>query len=192
MSTRSISLLFLLLPALAWGDDTGWKSAGTVTSCGTDWVSCDSTAASDDKRASYAATSSNEMILTNFSMGVTAGATLDSIIVKIEGYGDYTNNCARRTEELTLTHDASTSHGETNDQCLDATTDATYDVTGTLTALWNYAFTAAQVNGANFGVKVVNSGGKADAVYVDLIQIRIVYTAAAEGKSQVMRTIISD
>jgi hypothetical protein len=184
------ALLLLLLPAFAWADDTGWKVAGTVTSCGSGWSNCDSTAASDDKRATHAATSNNEMILTNFSMGVTAGATLDSIIVRIEGHGDYSNNCTRRTEELTLTHDASTSHGETNSQCLDYATDNTHDVTGTLSALWNYAFTAAQVNGSNFGVKVVNAGGKSDAVYVDYIAIRIVYTPAAEGKSQVMRTVI--
>ena len=193
MSTRSISLLaFLLLPAMAWAStDNGWKSP-SATICGADWSNCDSTYASDNKRASHTATSSGDMILTGFSQGVPAGATIDTIIVSVEGYGDYVNNCTRRNLYLTLTKDGGSAAGETNTLCLDATTESTVEQRGTLTPLWNTSWSASAINSSDFGILIVNSGSKADGVYVDHLQIKIWYTEVAAGKAQVMRTVISD
>lgn len=185
-------IISLSLPAMAWAStDNGWKSPSANT-CNADWANCDSVYAKDDERASHAATSSNQMILTTFAQGVPAGSTIDSIIVAVEGYGDYATNCTRRQLYLTLTKDGGSAAGETNTLCLDATTEATVEQRGTLTPLWNTTWSAADINGSGFGILVVNAGNKSDAVYVDHLQIKVWYTEAAGGKSTIMRIIISD
>ena len=174
--------VFVIASASAFSQSVndGWQSPATL-SLGTGWTNPDSCFASDDLRANYTGTTGEHMILTNVTAGVPAGATIDSFIVHIEGYGTSAVG-PRREVAVHLTKDGSTTEGEeVPNQQLPQSTDGVVTTRGVLTPLFNGAFTADEVNSTNFGIMFHKEGNKADAVFIDHVEIQIWYTEASAG-----------
>lgn len=181
----------LMLPAWAWADETGWLTGASVSAGDTIWTNTDSCFASDDKRAAYADGRNDSVIIHNFSAGVPAGATIDSIWVRIEGQGSASQQNRRRFMSAP-TKDAATTAGnnERSDHDLDSDNTVTH-IDGAL-PLWGTTWSVAEVNSSNFGVIVHKDAGFSNGVLLDYVSVRIAYTPAPEGKAQVMRTVIID
>ncbi len=94
-----------------------WSEAGScdyqdpAASSGTNWTTPDSVFLSDDQKAYYANSGQNDMFATDFSIGAPTDATIDSIVVTVEGNGGG-NSPASRNIIVGLTKDGSSEAGD--------------------------------------------------------------------------------
>jgi len=165
---------------------TDYKSAGTAANIDrggptATWVNPDNAKTSNN---SYAVASINKddesdyLRLTNFSMGVPAGATIDGIEVQIERKGE---SNAIYDFEIYL---RKTTTGQVGDNYASATNWPASDDTevyGGAADKWGTTWSAADVNHADFGIDIIAWNDNIDSLTdasVDHVQIRVHYTAA--------------
>lgn len=163
-----------------------WTDAGScdyqdpATSSGTNWSNPDSAFLSDDQKAKYANAGQNNMFATNFSIGAPTDATIDSIVVTVEGNGAG-NSPGSRAIVVGLTKDGSSEAGDEVSQNMDKNTDNTYTLHGSTNDLWNTTWTAAEINSANFGVTLNKSSTSTDEIRIDHIRVKVCWTEAGES-----------
>lgn len=163
-----------------------WTEAGSgdpqdpATASGTNWTNSDSVFLSDDQRAKYANAGQNDLFATNFTIGAPTDATIDSIIVDVEGNGAG-NSPGSRTIVVGLTKNGTTEAGDEVGQAMDKNTDNTYTIHGSTNALWGTTWTAAEVNSVNFGVTLNKSSTSTDEIRIDHIRTTVWWTESGEG-----------
>ena len=192
---KCLFIALLLLAPTAWSANTGEKSPASSAqeaSPTTAWTNIDSVFASDNQRSIYTGTAADTLYITNFSMGVTAGATIDSIFWTVEGQGS-ASQAGRRVVKGFLVKDGVTTVGELSGKFqLSQGTDATARVTGSTTPLWNTTWTAAEVNATTFGVAFWKTASQAGDILIDHVTLYVAFTESGGAKGTIMRTIISD
>lgn len=180
-----LSIALILLASTAWADNTGEKSPASSDQ-EANWTNIDSVFASDDERASYAGGDAESLYVTNFSMGVTADATVDSIFVTTEAQGSASQS-ARRRLLVFLTKDGTTAVGTGVTFNHDQDSDTQTRLTGAATPLWGTTFTAAEVNASTFGIVTWKSASQAGTILLDHVTIYIAYTEAGEEEVKFRR-----
>ena len=174
-----VFILFFVLCGSAWADNTGEKSPASSAqeaSPTTAWTNIDSVFATDNQRSIYTGTTADTLYITNFSMGVTAEATIDSIFWTIEGQGS-ASQAGRRVVKGFLVKDGVTTVGELSGKFqLSQGTDATARVTGGTTPLWNTTWTAAEVNATTFGVAFWKTASQAGDILIDHVTLYVAFT----------------
>lgn len=159
---------------------TNWTNTGTTP---------DSVSASDDQYCVYTGGSADTIYSINFSMGVTAGATVDSIFVTLEAQGSATQ-AARRRMVYFLVKNGKDPVGEISaNNNFPQGSDGTQRMTGGTTPLWNTTWTAAEVNSANFGIAAWKTASQAGDVSLDHVTIYVAFTEVGDGVSGRRRRI---
>ena len=173
-------LVLLFAAPLVSADNTGEQSpasSANEASPTTAWVGLASLFLSDDAWSVYTGTAKDSLYVTNFTMGVTAGHTIDSIFVSTEGQGTASNQNRRRIK-ITLVKDGKTPVGESVDHTHNQT-DANDNIvrsTGSTTPLWNTTWTAAEVNATGFGVVLWKTATQAGEISIDHVTIYVAFT----------------
>ena len=116
-----------------------------------------------------------------FGFAVPGDATVDGILVEIEGYdmGDYAV-----LDLAQLTKDGTTRVGDDYGTGQDMPDSESYFASlGGAADLWGTTWTPAEINSANFGVHVAiyHSAGKWATQYIDHVRITVTYTEGGGG-----------
>lgn len=172
-----LSFLIISLSATAWAASGDEGSPGAFA--GTNWTTPDSTVASDDEKAYYANAGQDDMKLADFSVTVPLGATIDSIIVTIEGNGG-ANPAAGRQIDVALTKDGVAEVGDVVMQDLNKNSDVTYTVRGSTNDLWNTTWSPAEINADTWGVFINKTSASTDEIRIDSVSIRVYWTPGYE------------
>lgn len=184
MKIRTIyitTFALLVLTASVWADNTGEQNPASSANEGspaTAWTNIDSVFASDDQRAEYNGGDQDSLYITNFTMGVTAGATIDSFFVTIEAHGIASQAVRRRVVHF-FVKDGKTPVGtQSRNYNFDQTTDNTIRLSGDDVddPLYGTTWTAAEVNSANFGIVLWKTASQAGAIRIDHVTIYCAYT----------------
>ncbi|MCH7733384.1 MAG: hypothetical protein IIB44_12905 [Candidatus Marinimicrobia bacterium] len=173
-SPKALGVLFLLIMSgsafAASGDNNDPANAS-----GTNWTNPDSVYASDDARATYTNIAQDTLFVTDFTIGAASGATIDSIVVSIEGHGT-AGNSARRTLAISLTKDGTNKMGDVVTLTLLKNTDTAQEVTGSTNGLWGVSWTDTEINASTFGVIINNNNTTADEIRIDHVQVKVFWT----------------
>ena len=167
--------------------DTGGKYPATVsttqeTGDDNDWTTASDVGADDGAYGQITAATfdandvSYLLRATNFSMGVTAGATIDGIVVEIERY--YANGQVIDVD-VNLTKNGTARVGSDYSTGANFVASPGSTVTfGGATDKWGTTWTAAEVNTSTFGVfyKMGASAANADG-FVDFIRVTVYFTS---------------
>jgi hypothetical protein len=163
-----------------------WTEAGSgdpndpAAASGTNWTNPDSVFLSDDQKAKYANANQNNLLATNCTIGASVDATIDSIIVTVEGNGAG-NSPGSRAIIVGLTKNGTTEAGDEVSQNMDKNTDNTYTIHGSTDDLWNTTWTVSEINSTNFGVTLNKSSTSTDEIRIDQIRVTVWWTEAGEG-----------
>lgn len=176
---RYAILLVLLLPALAWADETGWLT-GTSYSGGDNWTGPDSCYASDDERAKYASTGNDSLIIHGYNANVPTGATIDTVYLRLKANGAATQGNRRR---FMIGPTKNAEDLASNNERWEFAQDVDSTIIGIdgIDPLWGATWTVAEINSSNFGVHLTKSGTFNNEVRADYVSANIVYTPAGGG-----------
>ena len=183
-------LLFIVVALLicfgvAFGANTGENSpASSAQESGGAWTNLDSLFASDDERASIV-TVTDSLYVTNFTMGVPDGATIDSIFVTTEAQGSATQ-AARRRLDVHLVKDGTTQVGDHITFNHDLNSDTQTRLTGSTDPLWGTTWTATEINATTFGIQAMKQVSQTGTILVDHVTIYVAYTEVGGAKGSVM------
>ncbi len=160
-----------------------WQDPATGTD-GATWSKEDSIFLSDDQRALDNQSTQVDLEAETFSIGAPTGITIDSIVVRVEGYGT-AGAAASRKIDVALTKNGTSEVGDVVTVTLDKNTDAYIEVRGTTDVLWGTTWTVAEVNAATFGVFVNPNNTNTADIFIDHIQIKVCWTeSSGEVKSR--------
>ena len=160
-----------------------WQDAASSTD-GVTWSKEDSVFLSDNQRALDDQSTQLDLEVENFTIGATTGATIDSIIVRVEGNGT-AGAAASRKIDVALTKNGTSEVGDVVTITLDKNTDAYIEARGTTDVLWGTTWTVTEVNATTFGVFVNPSNTNTSDILVDHIQIKVCWTeSSGEVKSR--------
>jgi hypothetical protein len=186
---KKLILILILLPAWALADSEGPNSPSSSSANGIDWEDIDSVFVSDNERAyNPNDTSAHKLRAYNFGFSIPAGATIDGILVEIEGWGDEANP-ARRVYNVALGNSGYTILGDYKGagaaDTLPQSAGETYMPQGGSSDNWGYgSWTPAIVNSSDFSLifkddtVTVNYGG----FYIDHFRVTVYYTPTATTK----------
>lgn len=185
--------------------DTGIKYPGAVAQgsnrAGYDltWTNPSNIQAADASNAFFTIdsegnTASNALRATSLSMGVTAGSTINGIVVEIHRKGEV--SASGYDAYLHLMKDGSSLVGSNKGDPAGnggggkwptSLTTATY---GSSSDLWGTTWTAAEVNAAGFGVSLEASAlHTGQSLSVDFIRVTVYYTAPTAPAAPTLGTI---
>ncbi|UOF77207.1 tail tubular protein a tubular protein [Caudoviricetes sp.] len=161
--------------------DTGWLSAGTITTDGMfplQWQTPSNASTSNDSYTIYggANTNSTTLTATNFNASVPSGATITGIETRIERKSNFASTWKDLQVQLVKGGSASGT-----DKADTSTTYTTSDVTvtyGGSSDLWGNTLSQSDVNATNFGIafRAQNTTTTNAFCSVDMIQIKVYYT----------------
>lgn len=180
---KRLLLILLLLPFSVMAASGDWKSPASATN-GATWTNPDSVLASDDERALDDQLSQDDIEAEDFSIGAAAGSTIDSIIIRVEGYGE--GPSARRKIDCALTKNGSSEVGDVVIIQFALAPDAYFEARGSTNDLWGTTWTAAEINATTFGVFVNPQASYVNAIYVDHIQVQVWWTEVSGEAGQVI------
>lgn len=165
-----LALLLLVSPVLA---DTQTKSPASAVDDG-DWNNPTNVFASDNVDATNSGTTLDWLDATNFGFTVPDGATVDSIIVSVEGTAGSAASDLARTQLIKAGSRTGFGVSEDLEESFTCFTD---DITiFTAANLWGGTFSPAEVNSSNFGASLRKNNSSSDCMTVDHIQIEVIYT----------------
>lgn len=150
------------------------------------WTNPSNATASDDSKATCgplnSGFSSDHLKATGFGFSIPAGATIDGFLVEIEYMQSTTAMTTTSSSDMLK---AGSAHGSTkNTGIADAASDTYVSVGGGSSDLWGGTWTASDVNGATFGVRVrLANSGSSGTFSVDHMRITVYYTEAATTKA---------
>jgi hypothetical protein len=180
-------LIFFILAGLifplheAGADDTGFKVATNVVSAGA-WSNCTAAVlnSSNDQRATvtFGNTWSN-CVISTFAFGIPAGKAITGIEVQVEGSNSAIWNLVYYGVDLSWDAGASwTTASHTS--YFSGTTDSS-NTHGGSTDTWGRAWSRSNFSDANFQLRIYRRpGGNWDDLRVDMIQVKVYYTAYLE------------
>ena len=184
-------IVLLYWHSIAMADDTGAKNAGTATEdASAGWSNIppiDSVTSSNDTRS--LTSTQDSLFLTNFSMGVPAGATVTAVIVSCEAQGSATQ-AARRRLDMHLVKNGRDIVGDHVAFNHDLDADLIVTLSGTIDSLWNTTWSVAEVNASTFGIATNKNASQAGNISIDHLTITVHYTPASDGVSGRRRRII--
>ena len=179
--------VFWYSPLNVYATDTGPNNPGTMADDATvgtiAWSNPDNAKVSDDSYATVTVVESQVVThylkATNFGFSIPAGATIDGILVEIEKKS--VAQIIMRDSAVRIVK-ADASFGATNkgDTVSNWPNTDTYVSYGASNDLWDEAWTAEDINNANFGV-VLSADLQTETTIiarVDHIRITVTYTAA--------------
>jgi len=172
-------LLLLIFPNSLFAYDmdlnTGLVAPGTCTNVD-DFTNPDNAKISDDAYADgyNAFVGKPTLRCSNFGFTIPTGATIDSVLVYVEGHGGDGASCQLLDATGAITGDKVAYSLPTHD-------DSEVTVRGTTNELWNATWTAADINDSDFGVQLTCLGGT--HLYIDLVRIQIYYSTYPSGNT---------
>lgn len=148
-----------------------------ATSSGTNWANPTNVFLDDGSRSDYNVATQDNLFVTNFTIGAASGATIDSIIVRINGHATSgpTNN---RKIDVTLTKNGTSEVGDVVTVVLNKDTDADVIVRGSTDDLWGTTWTPAEINATTFGVTINKFNTNVNSIRIDHVQIKVWWTTA--------------
>lgn len=157
--------------------------AGSPYGDGT-WTDISNVTASDNTYATVALdafegpSESEYIVSTGFGFAVPAGATINGIVVEVEGKGSAASLGRTVAAQLLKAGVAvGSDYGLTEAPW--GTTEAFRTVGGGAADLWGTTWTRAEVNDAGFGVQfAIGANGDAGTVSVDSVRVTVYYTEA--------------
>jgi len=170
---------------------TGFTICGTGannTDVGTEaWASPGNITADDGSNASGAAAAKNEqmnyLVGSNFGFAIPAGSTIDGIEARLQA--------SDVVSQADITHVIIYKDDSTPGNDLEAgttgvtSTPTNYDY-GSSSELWGLTWTPAEINSANFQLRISMNAGLGDPA-VDFLAVNIHYTEAAGGDAPFLR-----
>lgn len=182
-------LLILLISSSAWAG-SGDYVAPTANYDEGDWTKTDSIYSSDNMRATSTGTNSHRVGGKGFGIAVTDGATIDSIIVKIEGYASSAIGLARSYQVQLSKDGGATGVGDavTGTWGNGSGAEAVVTVRGSTNNLWGTTWTEAEIESANFTVNVKKNTTNAAAHFVDQITVAVWWTAGGSAKHKIQQS----
>ncbi|HIH24190.1 TPA: hypothetical protein HA251_04110, partial [Candidatus Woesearchaeota archaeon] len=173
-----ILTMFFATANAALADTTGWLSPTANVNDGWDHPSW--AYASDDSRAR--ANEYDDVVLyLQFGSSIPAGATIDGIEVRVEGY-----TTGQRQAAVSLSWNGGTSFTSgsngirttnVNFQAFSPWDDSLSTLGGSTTN-WGRTWATSDFSGSNFRIKLDATGPTTGDIYVDHVQIRVHYTPA--------------
>ena len=148
-----------------------------ATASGTNWSNPTNVFLDDANRATYTITSQDKLFVTNFTIGATSGFTIDSIIIRINGYGTASapNN---RKIEVALTKNGTSEVGDVVTATLPKNTEGDVILRGSTDGLWGTTWTISEINATTFGVIINRSNTSSDSLIIDHVQIKVWWTSS--------------
>jgi hypothetical protein len=175
---------------------TGFTICGTganVAGVGTEaWSNPGNITADDGSNASSNTTKNeqtNYLVGSNFGFAIPTGATVDGIEARLQVFS---GDAASAITHAIIYKDNSTPGDDLEAGTTNVTTSpANYDY-GSSTELWGLTWTPAEINSANFQLRMamVAGSGTASTQQVDFLAVNIHYTEAAGGNEQPAALII--
>ncbi|MFY0672678.1 MAG: T9SS type A sorting domain-containing protein [Bacteroidia bacterium] len=157
------------------GTGRSWSNTNNIYSENGFYASVNLSSSGANRRSEY-------LEATGFGFSIPVGATIDGIEVTVARKGSA--NSSIRDRDVYLTKDGSsavgTDYAVTGTNWLNTDDYATY---GGSTDLWGTTWSVSEVNSANFGLlfQCRNRASGSRTAYVDNIQIKVYYTAAASN-----------
>ena len=170
-----IALCILVLPAQeVRADDTGLKTATAVVSTGSGWANFTTVRLSGDD-TSYATNNNTYSygVVSSFAFGISSEKVIDGIEVKVNGR----SSTSTATYQVLLSWNAGANWTTAKNDSV-GTTDLTDTLGGALDT-WGRAWSATELSDANFQLQICKTGGTGQ-LQVDLIQVKVYYTAPLE------------
>lgn len=185
-------LLIILISASALAG-SGDYVAPTANYDEGDWTKTDSIYSSDNMRATSTGINSHRVGGKGFGIAVTDGATIDSIIVKIEGYASSAIGLARSYQVQLSKDGGATGVGDavTGTWGNGSGAEAVVTVRGSTNNLWGTTWTEAEIESANFTVNVKKNTLSTAAHFVDQITVAVWWTSASGFTGNRREKIIS-
>jgi len=182
--------------------NTGWKFPGTAVgnraiSGGVAWATPDNIKADDSSRADFVSGESPPdydslgLAATNFDFSsIPAGATIDGVEVRCEGYSGTTGLFTWTTLRLVLADDSDGSENKFAD--LAAPNGLQTDEAGGYNDLWSEGtITRADVQDSDFGFFVGLNDAMGDRTFgIDSMQMRVFYTEGEAGEEAALTTVL--
>lgn len=179
-------LLILLISSSAWAG-SGDYVAPTANYDEGDWTKTDSIYASDNMRATSTGTNQHRVGGKTFGIAVTDGATIDSIVVKVEGYSN-PGLASIRGFAVQLSKDGgATGVGDVVTGTWNSGSEAVFTIHGSTNNLWGTTWTEAEIESANFTVNVKKNTANAVAHFVDQITVAVWWTSASGNKKKIVQ-----
>ena len=147
-----------------------------ATASGTNWTTPTNVFLDDGSRATYAATTQNNLFVTNFTIGAASGTTIDSIIIRINGYG--TGNGNNRKIDVALTKNGTSEVGDVVTTGLPKNVEGDVIFRGSTDDLWGTTWTVSEINTTTFGVTINKSSTSSDSIVIDHVQIKVWWTSS--------------
>ncbi|MGG7034984.1 MAG: PKD-like domain-containing protein [Flavobacterium sp.] len=169
-----VFILFILLSgSLAWGQDTGWLNP-TTNPLNNGVSNPTNVYSSNNSRATFE--SGDYSDYGGFSVSIPAGAIINGIEVRVEGYR---SSILARNLNASLSYNNGNNYTATSQFGINVTSAASeaYFTVGGNTSLWGRTWTISELGNANFRIRLTTSGSLG-SVSVDHLQVRIFYTFA--------------
>lgn len=119
-------------------------------------------------------------LVTTFGFSIPSGATIDGIVVTLNGKDSSSNHQGTTYVQL-LKGGSATGTAKT----ITMPTTATNETFGTSTDLWGGTWAYSDINASNFGVGIQEQGVSGnDTLSIENVQIEVYYTGGSSGGSQ--------
>ena len=134
----------------------------------------------DANRATYTITSQDNLFATNFTVGAVAGSTIDSIIIRINGYGTANTKNGRKID-VALTKNGTSEVGDVVNIELPKNADGDLIFRGSTDDLWGTTWTSTEINATTFGVAINRTNTTSDSLVIDHVQITVWWSTQISG-----------
>jgi len=162
--------------------DTGFKTAGTIE-VNTGWSSFTTGTinTSDDSRASCSSIcdNSDDAQMSDFTFGISSGATIDGIEVAIEA--NESSSFGDIDLDVALSWNDGSSFTSTKTATVDGTSDSTYTLGGA-TDTWGRTWSDSELADGTFRVQF-DKQSSTDSLNIDHVQVKVYYTTSGGGTS---------
>jgi hypothetical protein len=185
-------IVFLILSSLIFAATGDWESPTSSANSGADWVNPDSCFASDNERTTNAGTGQLLLDTEGYGFTVDDGATIDSIIVRVEGYGTSSTESEREVAAQ-LTNHMGIPWGDiiSNNALPEGVGSEDYiEIRGTSDDLWGTGFGESVIEDSDFGVYIQKESSAADSVNIDHVQIQVWWSFPSELSGRRRRLIL--
>ena len=172
---KKFLLLLLILPHALFAASGDYNDPATAS--GTNWTNPTNVLVDDAQYALYQSTTQDYLCVTNFTVGVPTGATIDSIIVRANGKaGGSDPPSTDRVINVGLTKNGISITGMQSGAVLNDY-DSDVIVRGAMNDLWFTTWTPAEINATTFGVIIQKADANNNNIEIDHMQVKVYWTA---------------
>lgn len=169
---KKFLLLLLILPLSLFAASGDYNDPATAS--GTNWTNPTNVFVDDAQFALYQSTTQNYLCVTNFTVEVPTGATIDSIIIRTNGKaGGSGLPFMDRFIYVGLTKNGSVVAGQ---MVMGMLSDIDSDVISRHD-LWGTTWTPAEINATTFGVIIQKFNTINNNIEIDHVQVKVYWTA---------------